>query len=303
MNILVLGGNGYLGQNLISWLIDHHFNIHCVDMADNFSNDSVKRSHKFAYEKLDLSRLENIKKIKFETFDLIYILAGKTGTKSGFQDYQSFVELNELLLLNILSVYKQRKASARIIFPSSRLVYKGRKDTFLDEKSEKEAKSIYAANKLACEFFLESWSNAYGIPFTVFRICVPYGHLIPRSYSYGTLGFMISQAKETGEIIIYGDGSQKRTFTHVADICEVLGKASCIKSTKNKIINIGSHDNFEILKLANLISYKYNAKVVQKEWPKLDLLIESGDTMFDDSLLQSLYPYNYKKNIQEFVNL
>jgi UDP-glucose 4-epimerase len=302
MKALVLGGNGYLGQNLIWWLLNNQFEVDSVDLGEHFINSFVNKTKTFSYQQLDLSKKENIEMLRFEDYDIIYILAGKTGTKVSFDDYHNFVELNEILLLNILDTYKKRKASARLIFPSSRLVYKGEKDVFLTENSEKEAKSIYAANKIACELFLRSWSNAFGIPYTIFRICVPYGHMSPGAYSFGTLGFMIEQAQKNGVISIYGDGSQKRTFSHVVDICEIFGKVPFNEASKNKTINIGSVDNFEILKLAKLIAAKYNAKVVLRDWPALDYLIESGDTVFDDSLLQSIFPYNYKKNIEEFIS-
>jgi UDP-glucose 4-epimerase len=300
MKALVLGGNGYLGQNLIWWLIKHKFEVECLDVAEHFSGN-LEEANTFSYQQIDLSVKNNISRLRLEDFDLIYILVGKTGTKVGFDDYQIFVELNELLLLNLLNTYRQRKATARLIFPSSRLVFKGQKDTFLSEDSEKDPKSIYAVNKIACEFILKSWSNAFDIPFTVFRICVPYGHLLPGTYSYGTLGFMINQAKKDGVISIYGDGSQKRTFTHVADICEIFGKIPLIETSKNKIINIGSNDSFEILKLATLISDKYGAKVIHKDWPILDYLIESGDTIFNDFLLQSINPYDYQKSVEDYI--
>ena len=131
---------------------------------------------------------------------------------------------------------------------------------------------------------------------------MPYGQLLPGEYSFGTLGFMINQAKEKGIITLYGDGSQNRTFSHVSDICELLGNVPFSKESLNKVINIGSNDNFKLLKLAKLIAIKYNATVKFKEWPKLDLLIESGDTMFDDELLQSIYSYTYKRNLEAFIN-
>lgn len=298
---LVLGGNGFLGQNLIFWLLDNNITVSAVDRNDEFSNASLSQNSNLNYRKVDLSLKEEVKKIAFEDYDLIYILAAMTGTKAGFDNYQDFLISNELVLLNILSVYNERKSQGRLVFPSSRLVYKGEKDTFLKEDSKKEAKTVYAANKIAGELYLECWANAFNISYTIFRICVPYGNLLPGNYSYGTLGFMTNQAKQNGVITLYGNGEQKRTFTHVADICEILGKVPLLEGSLNLTLNIGSRDNFEMRTLAEMIAKRYNATIQYKKWPELDLKIESGDTMFDDDLLQSIRAYSYKGNLEEFI--
>jgi dTDP-D-glucose 4,6-dehydratase len=86
-------------------------------------------------------------------------------------------------------------------------------------------------------------------------------------------------------------GNQNRTFSHVEDICEILGNVPLLKGSLNKTINRASNENFQLIKLAELVTDTYNVKVQYKEWPKLYLLIESGDTKFNDSLLQSIFQY------------
>ena len=299
---LILGINGYLGQNLMFWLLKEEFYIIGVDVNEKISGlEYIDDDSKVKYIKADLTLESDVKKIPLNECDVVYMLVGKTGTINGFNEYSEFVKLNQITLLNILKEYTEKKSQARFIFPTSRLVYKGQKNTFLNEDSLKEAKTIYAVNKLACERILECWANAYNMKYTIFRICVPYGQLIPGEYSYGTLGFMINQAKNNQRISIYGDGRQKRTFSHVGDICEILGYVPFLINSKNKIINIGSNDNFQLMDLAKRIAKLYSAHIVSQEWPVRDKLIESGDTMFDDSLLQSLFPYKYKRSINNFL--
>lgn len=298
---LVLGANGFLGQNLCYWLVQNNFNVVAVGRSESFAAASFFNKNQLTYIKTDLLNKEQVKNLPLESSNAIYMMAGQTGTKIGFSEYSTFVESNEIALLNVLNEYKEKEAKGRLVFPSSRLVYKGQKGILLKENSEKEAKTVYAANKIACELYLSCWANAYNVPYTVFRICVPYGQLLPGEYSYGTLGFMLNQAKQHGAITLYGKGEPSRTFSHVEDICEILGKVPFIPKSLNKTINIGSQDNFQLLKLAELIAAKFHVKVKFKKWPSLDLNIESGDTMFDDTLLQSISPYTYKRNIADFI--
>ena len=105
-------------------------------------------------------------------------------------------------------------------------MYKGVEDTPLHEESEKEFKTIYASSKYNGELYLKMHRLYYDIDFSVFRICVPYGNLFDANFSYGTLGFFISQASKGQPIQLYGDGSLKRTFTYVEDICNQIVRAS-----------------------------------------------------------------------------
>ena len=58
------------------------------------------------------------------------------------------------------------------------------------------------------------YNNMYGIPYTVFRICLPYGTLVPEASSYGTAEFFMKKATAGENITLYGDGKQRRTITY-----------------------------------------------------------------------------------------
>ncbi len=219
----------------------------------------------------------------------------------GFDQYQGFILANEIGLLNILNHHKNCKSKARIVFPSTRLVYKGQKNVFLSEDAEKEALTIYAQTKLACESYLKMYQHNFGIEYTIFRICVPYGNLIDASYSYGTLGFFLNNAREKKNITLYGDGVQKRTFTHIEDIIACITQPIELEATKNKVINIGSNDNLSLLEVANLVAEKYGVGVDFVPFPEEALKIESGDTIFDDMLQKKLINYNYKNTLSDWI--
>ena len=85
---------------------------------------------------------------------------------------------------------RKAKSTAKIVFPSTRLVYKG-KDEPLLENDTKEFKTIYSINKYACEQYLKMYSDVFDIRYCIFRICVPYGSLLDGVSSYGTAEFFI----------------------------------------------------------------------------------------------------------------
>ena len=240
--------------------------------------------------------------LKIGDSKMIFLMNGKTGTSNGFIEPIEFLLGNDGTLLNILKSYEEQQARGRLVFPSTRLVYEGTKNAFLREDAFKAPKTLYGINKLSCEQYLDVWSKAFGVPYTVFRICVPYGHLAPGGYSYGTTGMMLDQAKNKGAITLFGDGGIKRTFTHIADICKIMAQVGQLEDAKNQIINIGGPDNISLLELAQIVASKYQAEIEFTEWPLMHLNIETGDTMFNDSLLREMYKFPYERNLINYFN-
>ena len=171
-------------------------------------------------------------------------------------------------------------------------MYKGRKE-LQSEDYEKEFKTIYAINKFACEQYLKQYNMIFDVQYCIFRICVPYGTLIPGASSYGTAEFMLSRAKEGKNISLYGDGSARRTLTYMGDLCNALIKGAFSVKCKNNVYNIGG-ENYSLKEMAELIAAKYKVGISYVSWPEIALKIESGDTVFDDTKLQSVCPIEYK---------
>jgi len=292
---IIFGANGYLGRHIVQTL--NNINIETLSIGN--SSKSIDNHNN--YSQIDISIEKEVATIDFNV-DYIFVFAGLTGTNVGFDKYERFIQVNENGLLNVLNHHKSSKSKARIIFPSTRLVYKGIKNTPLKENSEKEAKTIYAQNKLSCEAFLKMYQNNFNIDYTIFRICVPYGNVIDNNYSYGTIGMFLNKAAKNENITLYGDGDIKRTFTHVSDISQLIIKSLDKEISKNKIYNIGSNDNMSLLEVANLVASKNDIQVNFMEWPEAALKIESGDTIFDDTKVREEINYDYKYSVADWIN-
>ena len=164
-------------------------------------------------------------------------------------------------------------------------IYKG-KIGAQKESAEKEFKTIYAINKFACEQYLEQFHRIYNTQYTVFRICIPYGTLIPEASSYGTAEFMLSRATKGENISIYGDGSVRRTLTYMGNLCKTLIEGAISEACANDIFNIGGED-YSLKEMAVLIAKKYDVGIDFVPWPEVALKIESGDTVFDSEKLDT----------------
>lgn len=289
----VIGANGYIGKHIVSYLQRYY------DVNVN-SYDIVAECDLPNYHKVDLTDKESIKGLNLD-LDYIFMFAGLTGTYNGFNEYEKFISINELGLLNLLDAIKNSEYRPKVIFPSTRLVYKGI-DKSLKEDDLKECKTIYAANKLACEGYLQAYHDSFDIPYTIFRICLPYGNLLSTDYSFGTVGFFIKQAKAGKDITLYGGGNIKRTFTHMEDLCYQIIEGSFHHESNGQTYNVGG-ETLSLHDAAEIIAAKYGTKVTEIPWPERDLRIESSHTYFDDtkirSLLRNMNPY---KKLSDFTN-
>lgn len=278
----IIGNTGYIGKHLEHYLqAVYHIEPACYDVGQ-----------------IDLTNKESLQCIDLDV-DYLFVFAGLTGTHASFEKYEQYTMVNEVGLMNLLDLISQSPYRPHIVFPSSRLVYKG-VDKPLKEDDEKEAKTIYAANKIACEHLLHAYANRYGIPYTICRICVPYGNMLSGDYSFGTVGVFLRRAKGGENISLYGGGTIKRTFTHIEDVCYQIVNAAFNQRDKEQIYNIGG-ETLSLHDAAQIIADKYGMTVLSVEWPEKDLLIESGDTYFDDAKIRAAIHLIEYKRLKDFV--
>ena len=291
---IIFGSNGYLGRNLALFLSTfHQYTVFHYDLqkvhVDGLSN----------YSSLDILNKNQLNSIRLDV-DYIFWFIGLNGTVKSFDDYENFIKINEIGFLHLLTKMRNRNQKPRIILPSSRLVYGESNSELLTEQSRNEFKSIYALNKFFCEEALKIYSSVFDIQFTIFRIGIPYGSLIGKKANYGTISFFLNQAVKGEDITLYGSGKQKRTFTHISDILNVMHQAVSSEKSINQIYNIGGEE-LDLNTVASLLAAKYNVKAQSVNWPIIDHKVEVGDSVFDSSKLDSLLNYKYQTNFRDWI--
>ena len=284
----VIGGKGYIGKHLAYYMQGRGYKVMTYDVASCDEGN---------YMCVDMTKLESVSKIDLNV-DYIYMFAGLTGTYTGFDAYEKYININEIALLNLLDAIRKSEFRPRVIFPSTRLVYKGY-DKPLKEDDEKECKTIYSVNKIACEGYLQAYHDSFDIPFTIFRICIPYGNMLSTDYSFGTVGFFIKQAKSGKDITLYGGGTIKRTFTHMEDLCYQIVEGALKIESDGQIYNVGG-ETLSLRQAAEIVAKKFGTKVIDVPWPERDLRIESDHTYFDDAKIQALLGGMTYKRLEEF---
>ena len=293
--IVIVGANSYIARNMTFVMKREKKYSDCeIKLYDREKThiDGVEN-----YKSVDILDKESVDSIDFDC-DIMYFFVGKTGSANGFDDFNIFIDVNEKGLLNLLNAYRNSHSKAKIIFPSTRLVYKG-KEGLLKEDDDKDFKTIYAMNKYACEKYLEQYHNFFDVKYCIFRICVPYGTLITGASSYGTAEFMIGKAEKGENISLYGDGLVRRTLIYMEDLCYALIEGGMNEKCINDVFNIGG-ENYSLKEIAQLVCKSYSVGIEYVEYPEIAQKIESGDTVFDDGKLQNICPIVYRTKFKEW---
>lgn len=277
---VIIGANSYIARNLIK-----------VNELEGYADVSLydcQSKHLDAvdgYQQIDFTNQSALEQAIVNS-DLIYFFTGKTGTMSGFDAPEIFSDVNERCLFSLLRAYRSTHCQAKIVFPSTRLVYRGN-EIPVSEEAPKEFRTPYAIQKYACEQYLAMYSRMFEVKYCVLRICVPYGTLVTPVSSYGTLDAFLHQAQEQGTVSIYGEGNQRRTFTYIEDLCRTLWLAGLDKSCVDDVFNVGGED-CSIAHVAEIVAHATSSYIIKQPWGEDALKLESGSTVFDSRKLDAL---------------
>ncbi|MBU0614251.1 NAD-dependent epimerase/dehydratase family protein [Patescibacteria group bacterium] len=248
MNILVTGGAGFIGSNLVRKLLK---NGHKVTIYDNFSIGHIDNIKGLDVEIIE-DNIENFDAHDVSKIDVIIHL-GMPSTMMLYRNEpvkcmrEAIVGMNKIL-------EECRKHGIKLIFASSSSVYNGLDEPHTEDR-EILVKDFYTEGRVAMERLAKLYSDLYGMHSIGFRFFAVYGPYEEKKQGYAN---MVSQFLWTimkGEKPqVFGDGTQTRDFTNVDDVTRILIEAMDKKFDDTEIFNIGTAHNYnfnEIIKIIN----------------------------------------------------
>ena len=270
-NIIVTGGLGFIGSNLIDLLITKKYsviNLDKVSYSSNFYNlKEHKNNTKYKFIKCDLNstKILNIL-LKYRPI-CIFNLAAETHVDRSIDGPKNFINSNVLGTFNLLEAFKKfsSKHNSKLVHISTDEVYgdilKGRSD----ENYSYKPSSPYAASKAASDHLVYSYIRTYKIPAVISNCSNNYG---PKQHLEKLIPKLIYNIINNKELPIYGKGKNSREWLHVKDHCMALFKVF-EKGKIGEFYNIGSNKNLNniqitkaLIKIAkNFITIGHNVKI------------------------------------------
>lgn len=250
-NVLVTGGAGFIGSNLVDKLIEAGYKVTVIDNLCAGSKKNLNPNAKFY--KLDICDFSKIKPI-FKNIDFVFHLAAIPRVPVSMEKP---VETSKVNILGTINVFKAASEASvkRVVFASSSSVYGNQKTFPLKENMTPCPLSPYALQKLAGEQFAKLFTNLYNIQIVSLRYFNVYGPRIDFDSDYSlVLGKFLKLKKNNKPLTIFGDGKQTRGFCYVDDVVKANIKAIESKKIKGgEIINIGSEKSYSVNYLAELV--------------------------------------------------
>ena len=263
-NILVTGGLGFIGSNLIEILIGQNYNVINVDKKSYSSNyynvNDIKKSNKYNYYKCDIFNKRKIEYIFNKHKPIgIFNLAAETHVDRSIDNPNNFVKSNIVSFFNFLETFKKyckKNPRTKLIHISTDEVYGDIIEGKSDENYAYRPNSPYAASKAASDHLLRSYIQTYKIPAIITNCSNNYG---PRQHPEKLIPKVIFNIINNKNIPLYGKGGNIREWIYVEDHCAALIKI--FKSGKlGESYNIGSNNN-----LSNFQLVKRLIKIAKKK--------------------------------------
>ena len=288
MKILITGGMGFVGSNLIDLLLQEKHKIIVLTKSYSKKKNISHIQAKIKVEKVDVTnhrKLSNI--IELHKPDVIIHLAGITSHSKSFEKPFDDIDQNTKSTLFILEKLKQMNRKCRFVLGSSFIVV-GKPDKLpVDEKTPCWPTTIYGTNRLASEHYCKIYHEVYGLDTVIFRITNSFG---PREQVLSTknaVNFLIHEAFKGNKLTIFKKGKFFRDLIYISDV--VFGiKTIMNKGKSGDLYWISSGRKIWFYELGKLLEKLTDAKVKFVKTPNYTKKVDVGNFVVNNSKLRSL---------------
>lgn len=275
MKILITGGAGFIGTNLIKNLL---LDGHTIVSIDNY-HTGLKTNHQTGatYIEFDIRNIDDYS--VWGEFDMIYHLAAIARIQPSFKNPEDYFTTNATATLKIAKYCC--KNNIPLIYTGSSSHHSGK------------FKNPYTFSKDIGEEIIQLFQEHYNLKATIARFYNVYGPYQLLEGGYTTLiGRWINNINNNQKCIIYGNGEKRRDFTHVDDIVNAL-ILILEKQSWNHIFELGKGKNYSIKEIADM----FGCEIEYKDNKPGEALI----TLCTDTLAKDLLGWEPKHNIEDYI--
>ena len=252
---LVTGGAGFIGSNLVDYLIEQGHEVICVDNESAECNDKFYWNDKACNIIGDITDYDFIKNC-FKDVDYVFHLAAESRLQPAIKNPIEAVYKNCVGTTTILQCAREAGVK-RFVYSSTSSGY-GFNPSPNVETQPDDCLNPYSASKVAAEKFCKMYSDLYGLETVVLRYFNVFGERSPRRGQYAPVIGIFDRQRLSGEALtIVGDGTQRRDFIYVGDVVKanlIAAEATLDKKYFGQVFNIGSGINYSVQEIADAIS-------------------------------------------------
>lgn len=277
--ILVTGGAGFIGTNLIKRLVKEGHTVVCLD---NYSTGS-KNNH-LKYVKYIDGDVEQIQQIGVDDSEYCFHLAAQSRVQPSFENPEESLRTNVTGTTKVMEW--ARKNNVKVIYAGSA------------SKHYNPSSSPYATTKMLGEMMCKLYRQAYKVNVEIARFYNVYGPLESLDEKHGSvMGIWRARINNKKPIDIVGDGQQKRDFTHVDDIVDGLIKIAESNESHKDAWELGCGVSYSINELAGFFEKRFNTntRYIPEQKGNVKITINTNTDALDR------LGWNPKKELQQYI--
>lgn len=320
-NILVTGGAGFVGSNLVHALVKLGAN---VTVVDSFHPDYGGNEYNFRgiENKIRLIRGDildqNLMKELAGQANIVYHVAAQCSHVDSMTNPWMDVDYNCRGTLSLLEAVKQSPKKPVIVYAGTRAMIGAPLQIPATESTLPNPVDVYGVNKLAAELYGSVYARVHKIPFVSIRLTNSYGsrHQM-KSGKYGILNWFISLALQGKSVKVFGTGEQLRDYLYIDDAIEAFVKAGefAVSMGKGKaqyapsqlagthipfaVFNIGSGKGMKFVDCARKVVERAGSPLEMVPWPPERAAIETGDFISDGTAAAEALNWKPKTSFDE----
>ncbi|MGY8822044.1 MAG: NAD-dependent epimerase/dehydratase family protein [Pseudomonadales bacterium] len=237
--ILVTGGAGFIGSNLIDALVARGYPVRVLDNLSTGKRSNLPDDPSVELIVGDVADAQAMRSAVQGCRAVVH-LAAVASVQASVDDPVGTHQSNLVGTLNLCEAMREAGVR-RVVFASSAAIYGNNGEGQpIDEDTPKAPLTPYAADKLASEHYLDFYRRQHGLEPAVFRFFNIYGPRQDPSSPYsGVISIFTERAQKGLPIAVYGDGQQTRDFLYVGDLVELLLQALELPVVEVGAVNVG----------------------------------------------------------------
>lgn len=298
MNILVTGGAGFIGSNIVDLLIDNGYDVIVVDNMSTGKKENINKKARFY--NIDITDDDLYKVFEDEKIDIVIHHAAQIDIQRSINDPVFDAKVNIVGTINLLECCI-RYGIKKIVYASSAAVYGDPEYLGVDEEHKVNPISYYGISKHTPEHYIKVYNELYGLKYTILRYANVYGIRQDPKGEGGVISIFIDKMLNGERPVIFGDGNQTRDFIYVKDVAKA--NLLALEKGDNEIINISTNKATTINELVEIMNkfMEEPLKPIYKEPRKGDILHSYLDNKKAKDVLGWKPDYELEDGLKETI--
>ena len=259
MNILIFGGTGFIGSNLVPRLLSEGHVLTILDRQRPYKRDEQLVHRNIKYQKCDIEKIDSLENSvkNISNIDLMIYLVSTT--KPSYSNENPIYDINSNLnsLVNLFQIKNIGLVKKIIYISSGGTVYGNQLTERISESHQTSPIVSYGIVKLAIEKYLLLYQKKYNNKLNILRVSNPYGPGQTPGEGQGLIANIIKRSLEKSQIEIFGDGKLIRDYIYIDDLIEAIIKSMDYDGNE-KIFNIGTGVGTTINRVVDIIGGELN---------------------------------------------